>query len=158
MEAVTYLSESIKQNINFLFVGSGELEQNLKNKSKELNETFNITSIYTGFVNQSEILENYLVMDLLVLPSRKQGETWGLVANEGLQAGCSVIVSDSVGSHKDFESLERFDVCKTEDARDLALKIENLFHFKYNPEWAKETVLEYSIETNATNIENVINK
>ena len=35
------------------------------------------------------------------------GETWGLVVNEALQAGCSVIVSDAVGCHADFKDWER---------------------------------------------------
>jgi len=30
----------------------------------------------------------------MVLPSRRAGETWGLVVNEALQAGCAVIVSE----------------------------------------------------------------
>lgn len=156
LEAVTFLPDDIKKQIDFLFIGSGELEESLKLQAKKLHENYGTKSYFTGFVNQSELLENYLVVDILVLPSRKQGETWGLVANEGLQAGCSVIVSDSVGSHKDFENLQRFRVCKTENAESLAMQIKELVNFDYNPEWAIETVKEYSIENNASSIESAL--
>lgn len=156
LEAIKFLPDNITKQINFLFIGSGELEDKLKLQAKKLNKDYGIKSYFTGFVNQSELLENYLVLDTLVLPSRKQGETWGLVANEGLQVGCSVIVSDSVGSHKDFENLQRFRVCKTENAESLAEQIKDLFTFEYNPDWARETVLEYSIEKNASSIESAI--
>jgi glycosyltransferase involved in cell wall biosynthesis len=132
------------------------LENKLKVKSKQLNQKYNIETYFTGFINQSEIVENYLVLDTLVLPSRKQGETWGLVANEGLQAGCSVIVSDSVGSHKDFINLERFRVCETENAESLAKQIEELFLFEYKVDWAQDIMLEYSIEKNAISIVSAI--
>lgn len=156
LDAVQFLPESIINKINFLFIGSGALEDSLKSYAKQLNQKYEIKTYFTGFVNQSELLENYLVLDALVLPSRKQGETWGLVANEGLQAGCSVIVSDSVGSHKDFKNLERFRVCETENAKSLAQQIIYLTQFEYDTDWAKELLLEYSIEQNATNIEHAI--
>ena len=57
---------------------------------------------FAGFVNQTEIPQYYAAADILVLPSRRAGETWGLVVNEALQAGCAVVMTRAVGCHREF--------------------------------------------------------
>lgn len=156
LDSVSYLPIEIKKKINFLFIGSGELENKLKIKADELKKDFGIKTVFTGFVNQSQMPSNYLAANIIVLPSRKQGETWGLVANEGLQAGASIIVSDSVGSHKDFEKLERFKVSKTENAKDLAEKIVELVDYNIDFDWAKEGLESYTINANVKSIISLI--
>ena len=54
---------------------------------------------FTGFLNQSQIIQAYSVADALVLPSA--GETWGMVVNEAMACGRPCIVSDQVGSAPD---------------------------------------------------------
>jgi glycosyltransferase involved in cell wall biosynthesis len=49
---------------------------------------------FTGFLNQSRIVEAYVAADALVLLS---DETWGMVVNEAFAAGLPCIVSDRVG-------------------------------------------------------------
>ena len=55
---------------------------------------------FTGFLNQSQIVEAYVASDLLVLPS-DGGETWGLVVNEAMACGRPCIVSNYVGCGPD---------------------------------------------------------
>jgi glycosyltransferase involved in cell wall biosynthesis len=55
---------------------------------------------FTGFLNQSRIVEAYVAADVLVLPS-DAGETWGLVVNEAMACGRLAIVSDLVGCAQD---------------------------------------------------------
>ncbi len=55
---------------------------------------------FTGFLNQSEIIQSYIAADALVLPS-DGGETWGLVVNEAMACGLPAIVSDRVGCGPD---------------------------------------------------------
>lgn len=81
-----------------LFVGSGEQEASLRRAAAECGAP----SVFTGFVNQSEIADFYLASDAVILPSRQMGETWGLVANEALLAGKPVILSKHAGSSEDF--------------------------------------------------------
>ncbi len=90
-----------KQRTTFLFVGSGELEAKLR----DLADACGLNCIFAGFVNQKEIPDYYLATDIVMLPSRRMGETWGLVVNEALAAGCRVIVTDAVGCHAEFETL-----------------------------------------------------
>lgn len=85
-----------------LFVGTGELEHALRVRAEEIP---GVQVIFAGFQNQTELAKWYLAADVLVLPSRQMGETWGLVVNEALLAGCRVIVSKHAGCHADFASL-----------------------------------------------------
>lgn len=49
-----------------------------------------------GFRNQSEMPGTYAAADILILPS-DGAETWGLVANEAIACGKSIVVSDACG-------------------------------------------------------------
>ena len=90
-----------KRRTTFLFVGSGELEIKLC----AMANACGLKALFAGFVNQKIIPDYYLATDIVMLPSRRMGETWGLVVNEALAAGCRVIVSDAVGCHAEFKAL-----------------------------------------------------
>ncbi len=55
---------------------------------------------FTGFLNQSQIVDAYVASDVLALPS-DAGETWGLVVNEAMACGRPAIVSHLVGCGED---------------------------------------------------------
>jgi glycosyltransferase involved in cell wall biosynthesis len=52
-----------------------------------------------GFQSQTQLAALYDLADLLVLPSER--ESWGLVVNEAMNAGCAIIVNDRVGAGAD---------------------------------------------------------
>ena len=54
---------------------------------------------FCGFRNQSELPRFFDLASVFVLPSRS--EPWGLIVNEGMNAGRAVIVSDEVGCQPD---------------------------------------------------------
>jgi glycosyltransferase involved in cell wall biosynthesis len=54
---------------------------------------------FCGFRNQSELPRFFDMATVFVLPSRH--EPWGLIVNEVMNAGRTVIVSDDVGCHPD---------------------------------------------------------
>jgi glycosyltransferase involved in cell wall biosynthesis len=151
-ESLEYLPKDLKKNICFYFLGSGELDENLKQRAISAEKEFGIKTVFTGFVNQTEMPSHYLAMDIMVLPSRKMGETWGLVANEAMQAGCGVIVSDVVGCHKDFFNWERFRVFDEGNTIELAKCVEELSKFKRDFSWAQDGLKEYSIDNIAESI------
>ena len=78
-----------------VFIGSGELEQDMRRHAIELG----ITPCFLGFKNQSELPSHYAAVDVIVLPS--SSETWGLVVNEAMACGTPVIVSESCGCAPD---------------------------------------------------------
>jgi glycosyltransferase involved in cell wall biosynthesis len=79
-----------------LYVGDGELANDLKARVHELG----LSDVrFLEFQNQSQLPKYYALADIFVLTS--MNETWGLVVNEAMNAGCAIIVTDSVGSSAD---------------------------------------------------------
>jgi glycosyltransferase involved in cell wall biosynthesis len=97
-------------NIHLLFVGSGELQQELRaacdtvfdSEPPNAARTGNgaVRASFAGFLNQSEISQAYVAADCLVLPSDSR-ETWGLVVNEALVSGLPCITSNQCGCTED---------------------------------------------------------
>lgn len=79
-----------------LYVGDGELKTSLEAavSQQKLDGVH-----FLGFCNQSELPSFYALADIFVLPSIN--ETWGLVINEAMNAGCAIITTDQVGSAAD---------------------------------------------------------
>ena len=145
-----HLPSDLLKNLTLYFIGSGELENELKELGRDASKKFGIHSFFAGFINQTKLPEHYLAMDILILPSQKMGETWGLVANEALQAGCGVIVSNAVGCSADFKNLDRFAVFEENNEKELAQCVLKLSQFERDFDWATETLQKYSIKNVAT--------
>lgn len=79
-----------------LFVGNGELEEELREDAKGTHNVF-----FVDFQNQSEMPLMYNIADVFVLPSVGPGETWGLAVNEAMACSKPVIVSDRCGCAAD---------------------------------------------------------
>lgn len=137
------VAKNPKKRWELVFVGSGPEEAELRRAAGEVSSQVH----FAGFINQATLASYYLAVDILVLPSRRQGETWGLVVNEGLQAGCSVVVSDAVGCHPEFSHLPRFRVFPDENAGKCLEAIEALADQPFEPDWARETTQTYSIQS-----------
>jgi len=143
IEALKRLSPSTRQKFAAVFVGSGELETSLREAAQESG----VQTVFSGFVNQSEIADYYLAADVLVLPSRQMGETWGLVANEALMAACPVILSRHAGSSIDFARFEGVTVIDPE-AEPLANALSTLSPAT-NPSAIRAQMKDYTIEAAA---------
>ena len=91
-------SASVPKPIHLLLVGDGELRPHCEELVTRRSSLAAFT--FTGFLNQTQIVEAYVAADLLVLPS-DAGETWGLVVNEAMACGLPAIVSDLVGCASD---------------------------------------------------------
>jgi glycosyltransferase involved in cell wall biosynthesis len=88
--------KSADKPFSIVMVGSGELEQELRDfcKRESLEDV-----IFPGFVNQSELPRLYGACDVFVLPS--ENEPWGLAVNEAMCARLPVVVSKEVGCAAD---------------------------------------------------------
>lgn len=135
--------------ITVLMVGSGELEQPLRDMARALEAERGISTVFAGFVNQSKLAAYYLASDTVVLPSQRAGETWGLVVNEALQAGCGVVVTEAVGCHRDFGSWERFRVVPVGDPAKLSSALSELARYPRDFDWAAPGLAAYSVEAAA---------
>ncbi len=90
------LIRETESDVYLLVVGTGELMK----QARQLVIKYNLPVTFTGFLNQSEIINAYVASDCLILPS-DYGETWGLVVNEAMVCGLPAIVSDRVGCGPD---------------------------------------------------------
>ena len=151
-QMLEYLPENLRGKVHLYFMGSGHLEKELKDLAAEALKKYGVKSYFSGFVNQSQLAGHYLAMDIMVLPSRRMGETWGLVANEAMQAGCGVIVSDAVGSSEDFKTWERFRVFKEANAPALAKCVAELVQFPREYNWAQKKLENYSLQAAAQSL------
>lgn len=155
LRAVPLLPAEVKRRVAVLFVGSGELEGEMKAQAKDL-EKSGIPGFFAGFVNQSAIRDFYAASDVVVLPSRREGETWGLVVNEALQAGCGVVISDAVGCGPEFGNWEGVRIIPQEDPVALAQALEQLAGLPRKFDWARTRMASYSTETSAEGLANEI--
>lgn len=148
LEAFRLLSAERKATTTILFLGSGVMMEELKREA----EQFAGRVIFTGFVNQKDLPGYYLAADMLILPSRRMGETWGLVVNEALHAGCGVIVSEAAGSHREFGTWERVRVIQEGDAAACAKTIEELAKYPRSFDWCEKAMANYTVQAAASAI------
>jgi glycosyltransferase involved in cell wall biosynthesis len=97
LQAVKQLPPGVRQRIVVVFLGGGQLAEELKRLSHDQPQ---VRVSFPGFQNQTSLSRFYHAADLLVLPSRED-ETWGLVVNEAMHHGLPCVVSDAVGCAPD---------------------------------------------------------
>ena len=104
-------------NLITLFVGDGELRDELEGKAK----LYGLKNVhFLGNLPQDELQKIYNIVDCSIVPSRK--EAFGLVAAEALACGAPVIVSN-IGGLTEIVSDDLGLVFKVNDSKDLASKI-----------------------------------
>ena len=153
LRSLEHVAPDVQRRLHLLFVGSGEMQPQLAELARQAQDRWGVGTTFAGFVNQSKLAPYYLAMDIFVLPSRRMGEAWGLVVNEALQAGCSVVVSDAVGCCDEFKDLARVRVIQVEGDRLLAKAIEDLSLLGRDFRWAEAHMREYSTRAAAERIQ-----
>ncbi|MCT0230728.1 glycosyltransferase [Synechococcus sp. CS-1324] len=149
---IDHLQTDSRTHLSLVFVGSGSLDAELHLMADRAKRDFGIQSYFPGFINQQALPDWYLAADTVVLPSRRMGETWGLVVNEALQAGCNVVVSDAVGCSADFGSWERVRVIPEGSCTALAIALESLSALPRDFHWANDLLQSYSIDSAAQSL------
>lgn len=81
-----------QMNAHLFFLGSGLLKAELEKYTTQNNRIHLLP-----FLNQKDMPTAYHFCDVLVLPSKGPGETWGLAVNEAMACSKAVIVSNRVG-------------------------------------------------------------
>jgi glycosyltransferase involved in cell wall biosynthesis len=154
LATLALLPADLVSRIHVVFVGSGELEPALREEAKKFPGQIH----FAGFVNQSEIASYYLAADILILPSRRAGETWGLVVNEALQTGCAVIMTNAVGCSRDFGHTERVRVIPDNSINACAQAIMGLAKMSRSFDWSAGLIAPYTIEAAAQALAQQIDK
>ncbi len=153
LEAWSLLPPDRRRRIRILYVGDGELKESLRGRA----EALGAVTIFAGFINQSQLTDYYLTADVAILPSRRMGETWGLVVNEALLAGCGVVVSEAVGCAVEFSRLPRVVTVPVGAAPAVAAGITRLLETPREFDWARPALEDYAISRAAAGIAAEIN-
>ena len=149
LDALPELPAALRSQTALAFVGSGPLQAQLQHSADALEQQTGASIHFPGFINQSALVDWYFAADVVVLPSRRAGETRGLVANEAMQAGCAVVVSEAVGCAADFGSWERFRTIPVGSASHLASALVDLSRYPRSFTWASARLQGYSIDAAA---------
>lgn len=145
LAAMSHLTPDERAGCKLVFVGSGALEETLR----DLAAPFGDRVTFAGFINQSQMPQYYLAADILLLSSRRAGETWGLVVNEALHAGCSVVLTEGVGCHREFGQWERVRVITDGDAPGCAKAMRELSALPRSFDWCAARMESYSVRAAA---------
>ncbi len=154
LKAVLEANKKRKRPVKLLFVGTGKLETHLMEMAKD---DANIQ--FEPFQNQSTMPIVYRLGNILCLPSKGPGETWGLAVNEAMASGIPVMASDKVGSVYDIINNGQTGYIFAHDQfSEIVQIIEklNLEELKKLGNLAKDSIQEWSFQKLVLNIETAL--
>ena len=141
---------------HLVFCGTGPLEEDLRARAIDQPDVH-----FVGFQNQSRMPIAYRLGDVVVLPSRGPGETWGLAVNEAMASGRAVIVSDRVGCAPDLVTPSNGRIVPADDAEALAEALRQVLAPGVAEEMgaaSREIIERWSIEEAAFGIEQAVHR
>jgi glycosyltransferase involved in cell wall biosynthesis len=145
LKAYPQVMRKVERACHILYIGSGDLEESLRERAREWEGRVH----FAGFINQLTLPGYYLAMDIFVLPSQRLGETWGLVVNEALHAGCAVAISRAAGCAADFGSWQRCRTFEPADVAGCAATIAELAAYPRDFDWCAKDMERYTLGRSA---------
>jgi len=130
----------VDPDIIYILAGKHDEREGLKIKKLVGNLRMQNNFILTGYIPESELSDHYLLADVFVLPSKKEG--FGIVFIEALACGLTVIAGNSDGSS---DALNNGEFGILVDPEDLSqLKSCLIGSLKYQAKNYKTTIIEKS--------------
>lgn len=154
--AIIAANDIRKKPLKLLLVGNGPLEAQL-HKMADGNPHIQ----FLPFQNQTQMPLVYRLGDLLCLPSKGPGETWGLAVNEAMACERPVIVSSKVGCAEDLVIGTDNGYVFPHDNVEALIKILadlNYENLKVSGKQAKVYIQKYNFGAIANAIENQLSK
>ena len=139
---------------HLIYCGTGPLEDDLRHRARQRGDVH-----FVGFQNQSRMPVAYRLGNVLLLPSRGPGETWGLAVNEAMASGRAVIVSDRVGCAPDLVTDQNGRVVPADDPDALASALAEVLSpgvAEAMGRASRELIAEWSMEEAARGIEHAV--
>jgi glycosyltransferase involved in cell wall biosynthesis len=105
------------------YILAGQYDSTEETRIKDLINSYQVKEqvILTGFVNETELADHFLLADLFVLPSKKEG--FGIVFIEALACGLPVICGNADGSTDAIRNGELGTAINVDDLDELAKTI-----------------------------------
>jgi glycosyltransferase involved in cell wall biosynthesis len=145
------------KSIELVFVGEGEKRFEIESYvNKHKLENIKIM----GFINQTQIVNYYLIADIYLMCSGSEGETWGLSTNEAMCSNLPIILSHTVGGADDLVTPYNGIVYQSGNIAELAQSIKIIkTKFCDNKEQcqSQQVVRKYSYEVIANSLSKIAN-
>ena len=95
---ITILPRLVKNNPNLVYLLAGKSDEEEHQRLEKLMEQYQIRDHIKliGFVDEAEITDHFLLSDIFVMPSKKEG--FGIVFIEAVASGLSVVAGNKDGS------------------------------------------------------------
>lgn len=171
--AARLMAESNESKIHLLFVGSGELGDELRRRCNVVfdaeaprpalarrplssGDSARPSASFAGFLNQTEISQAYVAADCLVLPS-DHGETWGLVVNEAMSSGLPCLISDRCGCAEDLGRFPPNNVFPFGDTQAIARQILQMPSLRLQGRLSNAFVAQYSFSQTVSLVKSLYN-
>ncbi len=135
----------------FIIVGEGPHRKKLEKMVEKMQLSSHF--IFTGFVNDDELLDYYKAADVFAFPSKY--ETQGLVAFEAMAAGVPVVASREKALPDFIKEGENGYLASADSDEEFAEKILMALEDKEIAERAKKFVRNYTVEKMAIKLEEV---
>lgn len=129
---ISYLIDAFKivqshfpdQNLKLLIVGDGSLKESLMHQTQRLEISDSVA--FTGRIDHSEVNQYYNRMDIVVIPSRVNSESFGVAAVEASACAKPVVASNTGGLKEVIRDGINGLLAEPENPEDLAQKIQVL--------------------------------
>lgn len=92
LSAYAKLPEGVRREVGLVLAGDGEEREELGRRSRQIHPG---EVVFPGFLQRDQLPGFYALADALVFPTHS--DPWGLVVNEAMACGVSVIASDVAG-------------------------------------------------------------
>lgn len=137
-----YVNINKKNEYALVMLGDGIL----KREMEQFIISENLINVFLpGFINQSKITEYYNIADIFIMTS-DIGETWGLVANEAMNFGVPLLLSDMVGCSEDLITEKTGTIFNCGNILSLETKISFIENKSFNKADILNLVNNYSYE------------
>lgn len=95
---IAIIPNLIKKYPNLIYLIAGKPDEEERLRIEQLIKTYKVEKhiLLIGFVDEAEVSDHFLLSDIFVLPSKKEG--FGIVFIEALASGLSVIAGNKDGS------------------------------------------------------------
>lgn len=133
LDAIELMNSQELNNFHFYFIGTGPEINNFNQKVRCMNNRDYI-DFMDKLLPQNEVASYFSVIDFLVFPTRREGESLGLVPLEAMACGTPVIASDFAACKEYIEDGNngfKFQVGDPESLKDVLIKIKSLDSLAY---------------------------
>jgi phosphatidyl-myo-inositol dimannoside synthase len=143
-KVIAALPEVLKRIPDCIYLLAGKYDEVEKTRISELINLYNVKDnvIITGYLNEDEVTDHYLLADVFVMPSKNEG--FGIVFLEALACGIPVIGGNQDGTVDALLNGRQGTLINPDSIEDLAAAIvQNLILNNHNKQELQQSVMKH---------------